>query len=209
MSGQGPSLPPLGAPVARGGQGDVGAELNLGGRDASRGGGAGADPRQGERFGKALQKAMAVQKPVPDDAVQGGVPMQPPMPFAVAAPNGEPAVAVPQAVQTVAERIEAYLRRVEGAGQLRAGEAMSVKLPANVLGVAQVTVQRVGDVLQVTLAMQSGAAALAGAQVAQLGQALSQRLGRQAVELREEREERDAAVTGKSRFDPLTPGGRA
>lgn len=201
---------PLPPEVARGGQGraEAGVDLNLTGRDLRQGHGQGADPRQREGFGRALQKALAKAEeadPVQNAAAPGPVAVPLVM---VDVPLPEMPVATTGGARAVAERIDRYLRGAEGAASLLTGEGMVVKLPANALGVSQVSVRMVGAVMEVTLSMQAAAATEAGmrAQLAALGRDLAQRQGRHGVRLLLEGEV--LAEEGPQRFDPLMPRGR-
>lgn len=217
MSVQGPT-PPASPQSARSpqGQADLGTALTPGGRDPRHGQARDSNPGQDDRFGRALQKAMAQTRPTAKDGPEdlpalSAAPLPlPPLPMLAPAslPAAEPARAP---VDSIADRIDRYLRGAEGAQSLRQGEGMVVRLPANVLGVTEVSVKLQGDVLLVSIGIQAETAAAAGmqAQLALLGQALSLRQPRHSVRLAlEDGDTADPRAETDRPFNPLMPKGR-
>lgn len=195
---------PFGNPNAqRQGQDALGTELSPGGRDRQGNDRHGAGARQGDRFGQALSRAMAAsRRPEIDDRPEvtpAAVPLSPLQPLAPV--TAETAPAPKMDTTGIAERIERYLRGAEGAAALRQGEGMVVKLPGNALGVTQVALRLEGEVLVVSVSMQTQAAA---AQMSLLGQAIQSRT-RHSVRLETEGEERPSE---EAPFNPLIPRGR-
>ncbi len=218
VDGAGPNLPPVTVSQPRGqGRAETGVDLNLSGRELRHGAGHGADPRQREGFGRAMQRAKGqTDDAVPDVPVALPLSAFVPVPGDAGAANGAAQAAAGQVHRTgedgpraVAERIDRYLRGVEGAASLRQGEGMVVKLPPNALGVSQVSMRMVGDVMEVTLSMQAAVAAEIGmrAQLSQLGRELAQRQNRYGLRLLLDGE--TVAEEERPVFDPLRPGGRA
>ena len=198
------------------GQTEANVDLNLQGRDARGGKGNEADPRQGERFGRALKQAMAPSKPKQKDPVEVMTPhmsslMQP----QVALNNGDapapvdaPQPSAKDSTVTIAQRIDRHIRAAEQQATLKQGEPMIVKLPANVMGLSQMTMTLHGDVLKVSLVMASEIAGQAGvqAQMAQISRQLSQRHSKYSVEISTEDDQNAGLANGE--FNPLIPGGK-
>lgn len=197
-------------------QPDPGAGLNTGARGMSQGQTRDSNPHQQEQFGRSLQKALALHLPptpdVAEDLPAGAVVAAPPLPFLTPAPLPAPAAETPRAtVENVAARIDRYLRGSEAGQSLRQDGGMVVRLPANVLGVTEVSVRLRGDVLLVSIAMQAETAATNGlqSQIALLGQALSLRHPRQSVRVvLDEKEDADSRADDPRGFNPLIPKGR-
>ncbi len=169
-----------------------------------------ADPRQGERFGKSLHKAIeAMRKPgAPDEDVPVAVAVNPLLtPLAVTPPDA-PAVTRRADVQSVAERIDRYLRGADGAGSLKGVDGMVIRLPANAMGISHVTARMEGDVLHLLIGLDDPARnAAMQAQIGQLGQVLAMRMQRLALRLTLEAGEDATDETAADRFNPLMPGG--
>lgn len=195
---------PFGNPNAqRQGQDALGTELSPGGRDRQGNNRHGDSARQGDRFGQALSRAMAAtRRPELDDRPEvtpAAVPLSPLQPLAPLPVDTTPATRMD--TTGIAERIERYLRGVEGAASLRQGEGMVVKLPGNALGVTQVALRLEGEVLVVSVSMQAQAGA---AQMSVLGQAIQSRT-RHTVRLEAEGED---GPSEEAPFNPLIPRGR-
>ena len=197
-------------------QAELGGNLNPGGRGMQQGHARDGNPGQEDRFGRSLQKALASQASAPadrsDEQLAGGVGPVAPLPFLPSPVHTAPmAETAPLPVDSVAERINRYLRGAENGQALRQGEAMVVKLPANALGVTEVSVTLRGDVLLVSIGLQAEAAAENGlmSQIALLGQALSLRQPRHSVRvLLGDEEEGTPRADGTQDFNPLFPKGR-
>ena len=206
MSVNGTNSPHAGQTPPRQGQEGLGADLTPGGRDTRGGPRPDTQARQ-DSFGRSMTKAMSVaRKPAasetPDSNPAAVAAVMPLSPFSP--PVAEPTPAMRSDATSIAERIDRYLRGAEGAAALRQGDGMVVKLPANVMGVTQVSVRLEGDVLHVSLSMQAQAGA---AQMALLGQALQLRQPRYALRLRDDTAEASTAPQDAS-FNPLIPRGR-
>lgn len=106
--------------------------------------------------------------------------------------------------QSVAERIDRYLRSAEAQAGLRDGQAMVVKLPTGPMGLSQVTVTMQDGVLRIALSLDAAAAAGAQAQLAVLGQAIAQRQPKLAFELSVEDED-EGRPDQTEAFNPLMP----
>lgn len=185
---------------------DIGAGTNLTRRDADRDPRRDADPQKGDRFGKALQKALAAQRaPAEDDpqpvALALALPQQiAPQPL----PDAQPAPApVAQHGQTIADRIDRYLRSAEAQSGLRDGQSMTIRLPTGPMGLSHVTVTMRDGVLQIALAMQAATAG-AQAQLSLLGQAIAQRQPKLAFHL-SLLDEDDEGPAPTEPFNPLMP----
>ena len=205
-------------------QAELGSSLNPGGRGMQQGQARDSNTGQEDRFGRSLQKALALQKltaPEPpaevardemDQLPVGAAGLAPPLPLIPSPLHMPPAPqAAPLPAEGVAERINRYLRGAEGGQALRQGEGMVVKLPANALGVTEVSVKLRGDVLLVSIGLQAEAAAESGlmSQIALLGQALSIRQPRHAVRvILDDGEDGSPRVDDRGTFNPLFPKGR-
>ena len=209
-----PHLPPQGRDPQQ--TTDLGSGLNTGGRGTQQGAARDSNPRQEERFGRSLQKALALQlnapKDGPEDQPVGGLATSIPLPFLTPTPSPTPeAQTTRAAVDSIAERIDRYIRGAESGQVLRQGEGMVVKLPPNILGVTEVSVKLRGDVLLVSIGLQAQAAAATGlhSQIALLGQALSLRQPRHQIRV-ETTEEDDGTIRSDvpRDFNPLFPKGR-
>jgi hypothetical protein len=187
---------------------DIGAGSNLSRRDGDRDPRRDADPQKGDRFGKALQKALAAQRTRPDDDPQPtALAFAPPLsvvPQAMPLPDAPPPSApMAQHSQTIADRIDRYLRSAEAQSGLRDGQSMLIRLPTGPMGLSHVTVTMRDGVLQIALSMQ---AALTGAesQLALLGQAIAQRQPKLAFHLSLLDEDEDRPDPTEP-FNPLMP----
>lgn len=206
MSVNGTNSPHASQTPPRQGQEGLGTDLTPGGRDTRGDARPDTQARQ-DSFGRAMTKAMsAARKPfaheTPDTnpaAVAAVMPLSPLNP-----PVAEPTPAMRSDATSIAERIDRYLRGAEGAASLRQGDGMVVKLPANGMGVTQVSVRLEGDILHVSLSMQAQAGA---AQMALLGQALQLRQPRYALRLSDDAGE-PVATAQDAPFNPLIPRGR-
>lgn len=203
MSVNGTHNPFAGQMPQRQGQDALNTDLPRGGQGGDR---SGTQARQ-DRFGHAMAKAMATaRRPElddrPDRSAVAAVPLSPLMPTMPMAPD-MPVTPAQRDATGIAERIERYLRGAEGSASLRQGEAMVVKLPGNAMGVTQVALRLDGEMLVVSLSMQTQAAA---AQMAMLGQTIQTRT-RHTVRLEMEGG-KEVEVPEDAPFNPLVPRGR-
>lgn len=200
-------LPPSGGQLRQGDRtADAGIGSNLSRREGERDPRRDADAQKGDRFGKALHKALATRHPCEEeDRPATALPFVPVQaPPAVALPEGAPPPApVAEHGRSIAERIDRYLRSAEAQAGLRDGQSMVIRLPTGPMGLSQVTVTMQDGILRIALSMDAAAAGMQ-AQLVLLGQAIAQRQPKLAFHLAlADEEERQADP--EEPFNPLMP----